>query len=72
MGWEAGLYEYGSVFVLCMLIYGCSWVGKRVYISTEVFKLRTSGYKVFIKYVTKDVTMHLRITTMLITSSVRF
>ena len=43
MGWEAGVYEYGSVYGLCMSITACLWVEKRVYKSMEVFKLRTQA-----------------------------
>ena len=35
MGWEAGVYEYGSVYGLCMSISGCLWVEKRMYISIK-------------------------------------
>ena len=41
VGWQAGVYEYGSVYRLCMSIAWFVWVKKRVYISMEVFKLCT-------------------------------
>ena len=41
VGWEAGTYECGSVYGLCMSSTGYLWVEKRVYISMEVFNLRS-------------------------------
>ena len=41
VGWEADVYENRSVYGLCMSITGCLWVGKRVFVRMEVFKLRT-------------------------------
>ena len=45
MAWEAGTYEYGSVYGLCMSSTGCLWVEKGVYKhgsvrSTYVSRLR--------------------------------
>ena len=42
VGWEAGTYGCGSsVYGLCMSSTGHLWVEKTVYISMEVFNLRT-------------------------------
>ena len=41
MCWQAGVYEHGCEYGLCMSITGCLWVENRVYTSMEVFKLRT-------------------------------
>ena len=40
-GWEAGTYECGSEYGLRMSSTGYLWVEKRVYISMEVFNLRS-------------------------------
>ena len=69
MGWAAGEYEYGSVYRLCMSIAGCLWIeGAYKHGSVQATYV---GYK-FFNNVTKDVTIHLRITTMSIIGSVRF
>ena len=40
-GFCEGVYEYGSVYKLCMSITGCLWELRRVYMNMELFTPRT-------------------------------